>query len=328
MLPKVLQLASRATALCLVAILGFGWPALSRADYPDRPIVILVGFAAGGGTDTVARVLARELGNQLRQSVVVENKPGAAGAIAAAQVSRAPADGYTLLLSDPAFVVNTALTDNIGYDLKNGFSPVSTVTMSPLVLVVPPSSKASNVADLPTLANQQPGGLNFASSGVGTTPHLAAEMLRFATNAPLTHVPYKSTALAMTDLAAGQLDFSFATIASAKPFIQKNSVRLIATTGLKRSSLFPDVPTVAERLPNFEVQFWTGLFAPAGTPPDIVNRLNSAVQAAVSNPQVIKSLEQTGGIAAHLSVEKSTQFFDSELQRWTALIQKAKIKPE
>lgn len=300
----------------------------AHAAYPDRPIVLVVAYAPGGGTDTAARTLARELSRQLKQSIVVENRPGAGGTIGAGQVLRAAPDGYTFLFADPAFVINTGLMPNVGYNLKTDFTPVSTVTMSPLVLSVHPALPVKDIAALDALARSKPGGLSYSSAGIGTTPHMAGEMLRFSTKAPFTHIPYKGSGPAMSNLVAGQLDFSFSTIAAAKPFIQQKMIKAIATTGPVRSTEFPDVPAIAETIPGYQVLFWTALFAPAKTPPAIIEAMNTAVRNALSDPDTKAAIERSGDTATYLPTEKVGGFVDDELRRWTSLIKEADIKPE
>lgn len=322
-----LRLANRfTTGLAGVAVLGAA--TMVQAAYPDRPIVLVVAYAPGGGTDVAARVLAKELQKQFNQSVIVENRPGAGGTIGAGYVQRANPDGYTLLFADPAFVINTGLMPNIGYNLKTDFTPISTVTLSPLVLSVHKDVPVRTIAELQKLAATKPGGSSYSSAGIGTTPHMAGEMLKFYSKSPFMHIPYKGSGPAMANLVAGQLDFSFSTIAAAKPFIDGKMIRPIATTGPERSAAFPDVPTIAETIPGFRVQFWTALFAPAKTPPEVIRVMNEAVRKALSDPEGKASIEKSGDTATYLPTERVNGFVDDELKRWTTLISEANIRPE
>ena len=326
---EVLRIAAYRCAPALaVAMLSTALASGAQAAYPDRPIVFVVAYAPGGGTDTAARALARGLSTQLKQSIIVENRPGAGGTIGAGQVQRAAPDGYTFLFADPAFVINTGLMPNVGYNLKTDFTPVSTVTMSPLVLSVHPALPVKDIAALDELARTKPGGLSYSSAGIGTTPHMAGEMLRFATKAPFTHIPYKGSGPAMSNLVAGQLDFSFSTIAAAKPFIQQKMIKAIATTGPTRSAEFPDVPAIAETIPGYQVLFWTALFAPAKTPPAIIDAMNTAVRNALADPETKATIERSGDTATYLPTEKVGGFVDDELRRWNSLVKEANIRPE
>ncbi|MDX3908041.1 MAG: tripartite tricarboxylate transporter substrate binding protein [Pigmentiphaga sp.] len=307
---------------------AIGAPAAVHAAFPERPITLVVAYAPGGGTDTAARVLARGLQRALNQSIVVENKPGAGGTIGASAVMRANPDGYTLLFADPAFVINTGLMPNVGYDLKKDFLPISTITRSPLVLTVHTGLPVENLTTLVASAFKKPGGLSYSSAGIGTTPHMAGEMLKFYTKAPFTHIPFKGSGPAMSNLVAGQLDFSFSTIPPAKSFIQLNKIRAIATTGPERSRDFPDVPTVAETIPGFNVQFWTGLFAPANTPPAVIQTINEAVRKTLADPEIKALIEKTGDTPAYLSTEQVASFVNEEQKRWSSLIKEAGIKAE
>ncbi|GAA4343301.1 tripartite tricarboxylate transporter substrate binding protein [Pigmentiphaga soli] len=312
------------------AILGAGLLATgaAHAAYPERAISMVVAYPPGGGVDTVARVLSVELSKLLKQSVVVENKPGAGATIGASYVKRATPDGYTLLLADPAFVINTGLMTNVGYDLKKDFTPVSTVTMSPIVLSVYPGLPVHSLAELLEAARRKPGGLSYSSAGIGSTPHMAGEMLKAYTNSSFTHIPYKGSGPAMSNLVAGQLDFSFSTIAAAKPFIDQKLIRPLATTGLERSPALPELPTIAESIPGFKVLFWTALFAPANTPPAVVKALNEAMRTVLTDPQTKAAIEKSGDVATYLPTEKVNDFVAGEFAQWTGLIAKAGIKAE
>lgn len=306
--------------------LGAGSPAL--AAYPERPIVIVVSYAPGGGTDKVARTLSRYLSKALNQTVLVENKPGAGGTIGASFVKRANPDGYTLLLVDPAFAINTGLMPNVGYDIKKDFTPVATVTKSPVVLSVAPGLPVTNLAQMLALSRQRPEGLTYSSPGVGSTPHVAGELLKYLTKSNFTHAPYKGANPAVTALAAGHVDFSFAAIAAAKPFAQQKIIRAIATTGLERSVEFPDLPAIAESLPGFEGYFWTALYAPANTPAAVVQKLDEAMRAVLADEEVVASITSSGDAVSYAPADKVGTFVDGEAHRWAKLIAEVGIKPE
>lgn len=309
-----------------LSLLGAAQPA--AAEFPDRPITLVVAYAPGGGTDAIGRLLGRELTRIMGQSVVVDNRPGAGATIGAGIVQRAAPDGYTLLVADPAFVINSRLMEKVSYDLKKDFTPVATLTMSPLVLTVHPGVQASNIEQLVALSLKTPNGLSFSSAGIGTTPHMAGELLKYRTKANFTHIPYKGSGPAMANLAGGQLDFAFATIPAAKTFTTSKRLIPLATSGLTRSPEFPDVPTVAETIPGFNILFWTALFAPAHTPPAIVKKLNDAIAEAYAMDEFRTALQKNGETPSYLPAAKVDGFVDDELRKYSGLITEASIKPE
>jgi tripartite-type tricarboxylate transporter receptor subunit TctC len=323
--------ARRFSLIAIAASVAFGLLGLKQAaasTYPAHPITLVVAYAPGGGVDTVARFLALELGRILKQSVIIENRPGAVGTIGASAVARAAPDGYTLFVGDVALVTAPYLLKKMPYDLAKDFDPISPLTVAPLVLTVPPGSPVKNLAQLNALGKKSAGGLTFASAGTGSTPHLAGELLRIRSKSEYIHVPYKGSGPAMTDLVAGRLDFAFSTIAAARPFITQGKLRVLATTGTRRSAEFPDVPTVAETLPGFKVLFWTGLLAPAKTPPEVLEKLNDAVRQALATETLKEALKKTGESPNYLSVKQSKAFFAEEGRRWGAIISDAKIQAE
>lgn len=300
----------------------------AAGTFPDRPITLVVAYAPGGGVDGVGRVLGRELGKILKQSVVVDNKGGAGGTIGASAVARAAPDGYTLFVGDVALVTAPYLMKKVPYNLSRDFEPISPLSVAPLVLTVPVSSPIKSLAELDAAAKNSPSGLTFSSAGIGSTPHLAGEMLKIKSKREYAHVPYKGSGPAMLDLIAGRLDFSFSTIAAAKPFITQGKLRVLATTGTKRSQAFIDSPTVAETVPGFEVLFWTGLLAPAKTPPEILEMLNDAVRQALATETLQDELKKTGESSNYMPLMQSRGFFAEENRRWGSLISEAKIQVE
>src|SRR6516164_6116845 len=254
------------------------------ASYPDRPIKIFVGFSAGGGTDVAARILAQKLTEALGQSVVVENRPGASGMIAAETVAKSAADGYTLMMgTQTTLAVAPALYRKFSIDAARDFAGVAMAGVSPLVLVVHPSSPAQSVKDLIARAKAQPGSLNFGSGGLGTTPHMAGELFSIQAGIKLVHVAYRGEAPAINDLLGGQIPLIFANLSAVIGNVRAGSLRALAVTSLQRSPSAPDIPTIAEvALPGFDAATWFALVAPAGTPREIVDRINAEVTRIVA----------------------------------------------
>ncbi len=297
--------------------------------YPNRAIRIIVPVAAGGGTDYSARVIAQKLSVSLGQSVVVENRPGASGNIGAELVARAAPDGYTLGMPITSFPVNPSLFRKLPFDAVKDFAPVALVGTLPLVLVVHPSVPAQTTAELIALARKQPGTVNFANSGSGTTAHLAGELFKRMAKIQLVSVNYKGGGPAVTDLLGGQVQMYFATLPSVLPHIQAGKLRALAVTGKQRLAELPDVPTVADSgLPGFEVTAWFGLFAPAGTPASIIQQLNAEVVKILHTPEMQKSLPQHGILPAGSSPQELAIHLRDEIQKWSVVVKEAGIKLE
>lgn len=259
-------------------------------SYPTKPIRLFTGSGAGGGADQTSRVIAERLSGVLKEQVLVENRAGATGMIANRLVSSAAPDGYTLLLEPSSFVaISPHLNAKDGWDPRERLAPIIQVSSYGLVLVVHPSVPAKNLKELVALARKQPGVLNFASSGIGSNLHLSAELFRIATKIKVVHIPYRSSSSALVDVLAGRADFIFGLIPVSYPFIKQGKLRAIAMTAKNRNELMPEVPTAHESgLPNFEVLSWEGVFAPAGTPSAIINRLNAEIGKIVNSPEVKK----------------------------------------
>jgi tripartite-type tricarboxylate transporter receptor subunit TctC len=306
---------------------GVAAPGLAAAaDFPSKPITLVVPYAPGGGVDAVGRLLASELQKQLKQTVLVDNRGGGGSGIGASFVARSSADGYTLLIGDPALITNAQLIPGFPVKMEKDLKPVSMLSASPLVLSVSPSKPVKSVKDLVGYSKTVNGGLSFSSAGIGSTPHLAGEMLKSMTKSNFRHVPYKGSGPAMTDLVAGRIDFAFATQAASSGFVNSGKLRALATTGEDRKdSEFPNLPTVAETLPGFHVLFWTGLFAPAGTPPEIVHKLDEAVHAAWQSPELQAALRKRGDRAAYVPTDKAVAFLKNESGMWTAVIRDSKV---
>ncbi|MGO4158473.1 tripartite tricarboxylate transporter substrate binding protein [Cupriavidus sp. YAF13] len=301
----------------------------NAAGYPDHPIRLVVPYPAGGAADTVARILAAPLGAKLGQTVVVDNRPGASGVIGAGAVAKAAADGYTLLLDATAHSVNPSLQPRLPYDTNKDFVPVSLVVLVPNLLVVPPNSPFNKPQDLIAAAKAKPGKLSYASAGPGTAQHLAAALFSQQSGLNLLHVPYKGGAPALSDLMGGQVDLMFSNMAASYPLVKGQKLKVLATTGTKRAPALPDTPTVAESgLAGYQVYEWNGLFAPAGTPPAIVDRLSGLVRQILQSPAVRQRLLAIGAEPAGSTPAEFRRFVDSETAQWAQVIKDGSIKPE
>ncbi len=304
-------------------------PADSPAQtWPAKPLKLVLPYSPGGIVDYVGRTVAQHLGEELRQPVVAENRPGAGGIAGTDIVARATPDGYTLVIMDPAIVINPTLQPNVPYDLFRQLQTVSIVSSSPEVLVVAPALPATSVQDLIAYGKANPGRLNFASAGIGTTPHLAGELLKQRTGIDATHVPYRSIGQSYPDLMANKVQFAFSSIAGALPFTRDNRVRPLATTGLTRSAVYPDQPTMDEAgLKGFEVDLWLGIFAPAGTPAGAVETLNTALSAILKKDEMKAALAKVGVEPRGTTAADGAAILRSEFDKWKKVIQEGKINP-
>jgi len=295
-------------------------------NWPTRPIQLVVPYAPGGVVDFIGRTLGQRLSQQVGQPVVIDNRPGAGGMVGIEYTARAAADGHTLVIMDPAIVINPVLQEKPLYELKD-LATLSVVGSSPLVLVVHPSVPVKAVAQLVQYARANPGKLNFGSAGIGTTPHMAGELLKVRTGLDATHVPYKGAGPAMADLAAGQLQFSFSSITAALPFIKDGRLRALATSGSRRSNALPEVPTVIEAgYPGFEVDLWLGIFAPASVPAQTVARLNSELRTALRDPAVAAAFAKVGVEPRGTTVEEGARFVREETDKWAKVVAGANLK--
>ena len=299
-------------------------------SYPSSPIMLVNPYAAGGPADALARPLASAMGDSLGQQVVILNKPGAAAAIAAQHVARAPAEGYTLLLSTAsAHIVTPALTPKIGYDGMRDFAFVAMIASVPNVLVVRSTLPVNDVKALIALAKQRPGTLNYGSVGNGSQPHLAAEMFQQMTGTKLNHIPYKGAAPATTDLLSGQIDLAFLNAPVLLPHIASGKLRALAATTMKRAEQLPDVPTLDEvGLKGFDVATWYGITAPAGMPPAIVDRLASVLGKALASPDIKAKFAAQGTEVFLLRPNEFAAYVQEDAGRLTALIKSANIQGE
>ena len=325
------SVARRLVACAMLASLV--WPLAGWAQtWPAaKPIRLVIPFPAGGATDIIGRTLAQSLGTALGQQVVVDNRPGAGGTIGADMVAKAAADGYTLLMATSStHSIGPALNPKMPYDAFKDFAPVSHVANAPSVLVVGQGSPAKTAQELIGLIKANPGKYNFGSSGIGTYPHLSAEMLKWrAGGLFVVHIPYRGTGLVVTDLIAGQIAFLMDSVVSAQPHISNGRVRPLAVTGARRLASMPTVPTFNEvGVPGMEFSNWFGVFAPAGTPPDIVQRLNRELNTLLRSAEVIDRLGKAGAEVAGGTPEQFAKTYRDEYESWKAVIQRANIKAE
>ena len=320
--------AIRALPIAAAVIACFSAPALAAEGYPSRPVRMVVGFAPGGGTDTTARAITPKLSERLGQQVVVDNRPGASGNIATEIISNAPPDGHTILLGTiAALAINPTLFGNLPFDPQKDLAPVIRIADSTNILVVHPTVAAKSVKELIALAKSKP--LNFGSSGVGGTGHLALELFNVMAGTKLTHVPYKGGGPAMTDLLGGQINGIFATAASAVPHVQSGKIRALAVSTAKRSKLTPELPTVAEAgLPGFEANNWNGLVVPAKTPKAIIDRLNKEFTFVLNQPDIVSILFKQGLDAAPGTPEEFGRYIKAETAKWAKVIKVSGAKPQ
>lgn len=305
--------------LAVAALLpaGVAW----AQAYPAKPITMLVPFPPGGPTDLVARVLAKKMSEQMGQSVVIDNKPGANGNIAAVAAAKAPADGYTVLYNTSSITLSPALYKSLTYDVQKDLSPVALTAVVPLALVVNPSVPASNVREFVAYAKANPGKLSYGSAGNGNVTHLAAFQFVRQHDIDAAHVPYRGSAPADVDLVAGQIQFMTDTINSVMPFVKDKRLKLLAVTTSKRMSLFPDVPTLGETvMPGFEAGAWQGVMVPANTPKAVIQKLNAEIIKALQSAEVKEKLAQQGAEPLGSTPEEYGSYIKKELARWAAVV--------
>jgi tripartite-type tricarboxylate transporter receptor subunit TctC len=316
--------------LFAVVALALAGGALAQGTYPSRPLSMVVGFAPGGGTDTVARILAKTLGDVLGQQVVVENRAGAGGNIATDYVAHAAPDGYTLLLGNVgSLTVAPHLIANLPYDPLRDFAPITMAVVFANVVVVPASSPAQTLAEFVKLAREKPGTITYGSSGIGGAGHLAGELLKGAAKIDIVHVPYKGGGPAMQGMLGGQIHAYFAAPSSVVGHIKSGRVRALATTGPRRAQLLPDVPTIAESgYPGYEAMNWYAYVAPAKTPKDIIGRLNREIVKALAAPDVAAFLENQGMEPSSSSPEELGRYIAREYETWGKVVRQAGIKAQ
>lgn len=319
-LPRTLQLV----ALTLAMASGLA----HAQSYPNRPVKIVVPFASGGPADNYARFMAQRLSEELKQSFVIDNKPGAGSIIGTDFAAKSPADGYTLLMMSNTQTVNESLIPNKPFGLMKDFVGIAPINYSNLLLVVHPSVPVKNVAELVALAKSKPGKLNFASSGNGTPYHMAGELFKHMAGIDMTHVPYKGSSGARTDIVGGQVDLMFDAETTMAEFARGGKVRALAGTGLARSANLLDLPTVAETVPKYEATIWLGFMAPKGTPADIVNKLNAEVRKIVNNPEVKSTWAKQGAVPMSMSVFEFEQYLNADIAKWANIVKVSGAKAD
>jgi tripartite-type tricarboxylate transporter receptor subunit TctC len=317
-----LQLAAGAAALPTVS-------RIARAQaYPARPVHWIVSFAAGGPNDIVARIVGQYLSDHLGQQFIIENRPGAGGNVGMQSVLSSAPDGYTIAFVGPNYAINPTLYEKLPFNFIRDSAPVAGLIRLANVMVVHPAVPANNVAEFIAYAKANPGKINFASGGVGTSPHLSGELLKSMTGINIVHVPYRGTAPALSDLLAGQVQVLFDNIPGSIGHIKNGKVRALGVTGSKRVAAIPDVPTIGETVPGYEVSIWYGIAAPRGTPPEIVGKLNQAVNAVLADPKLQARLADLGGEPMPMTPAQFGKLVAEETERWGKLIRAANIKAE
>jgi tripartite-type tricarboxylate transporter receptor subunit TctC len=320
-----IQTACAVTLLVVACAAG----AQARLDYPSRPVRFIVAQTPGGNADFVGRLIAEALAKRLGHQFVVDNRAGASGIIATEITVKAAPDGHTLLLVTTSFGVNPGLYKKLPYDPLNDLAPITQIAYAPQVLVVSPSLKVQSVNDLIALARAKPGELNYGASSIAGATQLAAELFNVTAKVKMTLIPYKGAPAMLVDLIGGRIDLAFATMPSGMPQVRAGKLRAIAVTGLKRSALVPEVPTVAESgLPGYEMVAWQGLLAPKATPVSIIQRLNREIAALVQQPELKKQLAAEGGEPVGNTPDEFARWLKVEIAKWTKVVKEANIRVE
>jgi tripartite-type tricarboxylate transporter receptor subunit TctC len=302
---------------------------LAQTPYPSKPVRLVVPFPAGGATDVLARALAQKLGEKLGQAITVDNRPGAGGTIGSDAVAKSASDGYTLLLATSStHSIGPAINPKIPYDAFNDFTPLGYVASSPNIVLVPLSSAAKTMREFIDLAKSRPGQLNYASSGNGTIVHLSTELFKAMSNTFIVHIPYRGTALAIPDLMSGKLDLLIDSLVSGLPHVKENRLRALAVTSAARTPLAPDLPAVAEVLPGYESTTWFGLFGPKGLAPDIVQRVNTALNATLQEADVKERLARLGADPTGGTPQRFAQVVRADHDKWKQIIAARKVTVE
>jgi tripartite-type tricarboxylate transporter receptor subunit TctC len=307
-------------------------PTISRIakaqSYPSRPVRIVVPFAAGGNVDLFARLIGQWLSERLRQPFVIENRPGAGTTIGTEAVVRAAPDGYTLLMASTAATINATIYEKLSFNFVRDIAPVAAVVRTPFVMAVHPSVPAKTVLEFIAYARASSGKLSMASSGIGTTPHVAGELFKMMTGVDMVHVPYRGAGPALTDLIAGQVHVYFTALPEAIEHIRVGKIRALAVTTAAQSEVLPDTPTLSGVLPGFEASFWAGFGAPKSTPTEIVDNLNKAINAGLADPEIKSRLAELGGTVLVGSPADFGKLIAAETEKWAKVIRAANIKPE
>jgi tripartite-type tricarboxylate transporter receptor subunit TctC len=312
--------------LAFALLLALAAPA--AAEYPDRPVRLIIPFPPGGSNDVVGRLVAHQLSEKLGHKVFVDNRGGAGGVLGTEAVATAAPDGYTLLIISIAHAVNPALY-KLNYDPIKSFTPISILATGPNVLAVNPQLPVKNVAELVALAKQKPGELDYASAGVGSFQHLGGELFKLTAGVNLQHVPYKGGGPAMADVIAGHVKIMFSSLVQTTPFIQSGQLRALGTGGAKRNPVLPDVPTIAEAgVPGYEANNWWGVMAPAGTPQPIVDRLYRDIQEVLKSPELKAAFDREGASAVTMTSAEFTQYIENEIVKWGRVAKEGNMKAQ
>ena len=319
---KFLHLAAGAAALQVAS--PFAW----AQTYPTRPVRIVVGFAAGGAPDILGRLLGQWLSERLGQQFVIENRPGAGSNIATEVVAHAPADGHTLLLVSVGNAVNATLYNKLNYNFMRDVAPVAGISREPLAMEVHPSFPAKTVADLIAYAKANPGKISYASAGSGTSLHMAGELFKMMTGIQMVHVPYRGSALAVTDLLGGQVQMMFSPLPTSIEYVRSGRLRALAVTTATRSEALPDIPVVADSVPGYEASAWYGVGAPNNTPAEIVDKLKVEINAGLADPKIKGRLAELGSVVFGGSPRDFGKHLAAETEKWGKVIRVANIKPE
>jgi tripartite-type tricarboxylate transporter receptor subunit TctC len=315
----------RATLAACLVIAGTGF-AMAQ-DYPARPVRLIIPFPPGGSNDVVGRLIATKLGDRLGKQVVVDNRSGAGGVIGTEVAAKSPPDGYTLLVISMAHAVNPWLY-KLGYDPIKDFAPVGLLAKGANVLVVHPSLKVTNVAELIALAKKQPGDLQYASAGIGSFQHLGAELFKLMAGVDILHVPFKGGGPALVDVVGGHTKVMFSSMVQTVPHIHSGKLRALGTGGLERAAVLPDVPSIAETVPKYEAVNWWGMVAPVGTPQAIIDKLNTELEAVQKSPAVLKQFASEGGEPVPMKPAVFGAFMASEMDKWGKVVKQGGIKAE
>jgi tripartite-type tricarboxylate transporter receptor subunit TctC len=321
---RPINFATAVTCAWMAALAGAA--ARDAASYPNETVRIVVPFSAGGATDITARIIGQKLADEWKVSVVIENRPGATGSIAAEYVAKSKPDGYTLFMGTGSVnSVFPAVKKNLPFDTLRDFVAISNFFTTPNILVLHPSVQAKDVAELIKLLKANPDKYTFASSGVGSTIHLSGELFKQVADVQMTHVTYKGSAPAIADLVAGHVNMMFDNLASAWPYVKQGQLRALGVTSLKRDELAPGVPAISEILPGYDASSWAGLLAPAKTPPAIVAKISAAVQKAIRMPDVVEKFKATGASPVGDSAEQFAVYLKADIEKWRAVVQKAGV---
>ncbi len=317
-----------ASALTVAAALITPAAAMAQGDYPNKPIKFLIAFAPGGTSDTIGRLVATHLSKVLGQPVVPENRPGATGTIGTAAAAKADADGYTLLMASASSHYSAYLYPTVPYDIDKDFAPVANLAVLPLYVVARPDLPANNMGELAALAKKNPGKITYASPGSGGAAHLATELFKSATGADILHVPYKGVAAGLTDIMGGRVDLIFDSVATSEPYVKSGKLKALGIASAKRSSVVPNVPTISETVPGFEATYWMGIFAPAKTPPAIVDKLNAEINKFLASPEMRTRIAEIGGISEPGSPADFGRYLAEDKKKWIAVIKEKGISAQ